>query len=300
MPSRGVIDLRKRVQNGQQRLFQEHSPKGPERRPLSLRAKRRRKRALFALLFIFLIGGSAWGASLVSYMPRFNIGTILVEGARTTPPQLVSKYVESILNDGSYRFLSRGNIFLYPRDAIEKAVVEYFPRIKSAHLSRGSLFSTSLRIEIEEREPFALWCNGEGDCYTMDEGGFIFAEAPSATSSLYVFKGGFSTSTDPIGKTFIKAQLPGLLALLQKLGQAGSDPRGATILEDQDFLVPLAEGFTLKASFGEDAGALARNLELVLASDTLKGKGDRIEYIDLRFGNRVYYKLKGEEQRSAQ
>ncbi len=58
----------------------------------------------------------------------------------------------------------------------------------------------------------------------------------------------------------------------------------------------LGEGFLLKVSYGADAGTLVKNLQLVLQSDVLQGKRDKIEYIDLRFGNRVYYKLKGQPE----
>ena len=149
----------------------------------------------------------------------------------------------------------------------------------------------------------------------MDEGGFIYAPmgwAGTATSSTqYTFAGGLpaqaglpardggATSTYPIGNSFVQAHLPGLLSLLTFLGQAGFTPLGAQV-DGQDILIQLQEGFLLKASFGADANTLVKNLELVLSSDVLKGKTEELEYVDLRFGNRVYYKLKGQEQQSTQ
>ena len=53
-------------------------------------------------------------------------------------------------------------------------------------------------------------------------------------------------------------------------------------------------GFEIRASLKGDPGKLIRDLELVLTSDELRGKESRLEYIDLRFGNRVYYKVEGE------
>ena len=41
-----------------------------------------------------------------------------------------------------------------------------------------------------------------------------------------------------------------------------------------------------------------KNLQLVLSSGPLKGKDSELEYVDLRFNNRVYYKLKGEVETS--
>lgn len=244
--------------------------------------------------------------SFVSYLPRFSIQTISVSGAQKTSPRLISDYVETVVNDGSYHLLSRSNMFLYPRAAIEKSIVGYFPRIASARVSRSLPFSTEVKIEVDERQPFALWCppaepsaqaGASGSCYQMDEGGFIFAEASGiATTTEYIFEGGLATSSMPIGQTFVPARLPGVLALLRSLGQASFEARGAVVENDQDFSIPLVRGFTLKASFGEDAGTLIKNLELVLSSDSLKGKEDQLEYVDLRFGNKVYYKLRGESQ----
>ncbi len=297
MSSRRVIDLRPRglgkaPPRGQQPLFGPRQEHEKERRPLPLRARRRRVRALLALIVLLFIGATVWGTSFVSYLPRFSINSIAVLGAHDISPHLISDYVETILNDGSYHFLSRTNIFLYPRAAIEKDIIGYFPRIRSAHVSRASLLSTEVKIEVEERKSFALWCADSGQCYQMDEGGFIFSPAPgAATSTQYVFEGGVGTSTSPIGQTFIRAHLPGLLTLLRFLGQAGLIPRGAIVENDQDFSVPLTAGFTLRASFGEDASALTKNLQLILSSDPLKGRENQLEYVDLRFGNRVYYKL---------
>lgn len=301
--SKRVIDLRSGAPRGQQPLFTPRAPRETPSRPLPLRARRRRKRVLIALAVLVFAGAMVWGVSFISYLPRFSIFSITVSGAKEISPQLIADYAQTILHDGSYHFLSRSNIFFYPRTQIENAIVVDFPRIKSAHVSRNALLSTEMKIKVQEREAYALWCHS-AQCYTMDEGGFMFALEEAGASSTpfthYVFEGGIAESSEPIGQTFIKAHLPGLLTLLKVLGQAGFTPQGAVVESDQDFSVPLGEGFILKASFGEDADALTKNLQLVLSSDVLMGKEKEIEYVDLRFGNRVYYKLKGEAQVSAE
>ena len=124
----------------------------------------------------------------------------------------------------------------------------------------------------------------------------------------YVFLDGIGTSTQlsasstasstpphksPIGQTFVGAHIPGIIALLQILGQAGYTPTGASVENAQDFWVPLTQGFYIKASFGEDPENIVSNLQLVLSSDALAGRAGQLEYVDLRFGDRVYYKLQG-------
>ena len=302
---------------------------------MPLRAKRRRTRAMIAFIILLLIGALMYAVHWASYAPQFSINSIFVTGVQQVSGQVVRQYVETILDDGSYHFLSRKNTFVYPRGTIEKAVVGFFPRIKSAKVSHASLLATSITVTVVERQPFALWCEGANDpdasvgtptlrrgCYLMDDEGFIFAplevrshsglpagagpltgfapKAASSTNMQYLFSGGLASSTSPIGQTFVRAHLPGLVALLQLLGQAGFEPGGASVDSAQDFSVSLARGFAVKASFGKDVSALAKDLQLVLSSDSLRGKEAELEYIDLRFGNRVYYKLKGEAETATQ
>jgi hypothetical protein len=118
------------------------------------------------------------------------------------------------------------------------------------------------------------------------------AAAPSPVDSV--------NPADPIGETFVGAHMPGIVALLQMLGRAGFNPTGAIVENDQDFWVPLSadqsgdgQGFYIKASFGENPGSIVSNLQLVLSSDALNGNESELQYVDLRFGDRVYYKLQG-------
>ena len=319
-----VVDLR-----GKQPLFKmqpERSSARPTQKRMPLRARRRRARSLAGVVIFVLIVIAGGGIHFLSYMPQYSISTINVTGTELEDPSLIQGSVDRLIHDDSNHFFSRANIFTYPKAEIVRALSVDFPRIGSATVSRTSLFSQTLDVSVTERQPFALWCATVDDCYEMDESGYIFAEGSEASSTMYIFQDGFASSTasvatssavaaaaeaispqagstvlttgtsSPIGQQYVPAHLPGILALLQDFGQAGVTPRGAIVENDEDFSVPLAEGFTVKASFGESADMLSRNLQLILSSESLQGKLNDLEYIDLRFGNRVYYKFKGYDQ----
>lgn len=304
MRSGKIIDLRgKRLERPQPRLA---LAPGGKRKP-SLRAKRRKVRAYVALGALCTLGAAAYGVSWVSYLPQFTVQDVEVRQAASIPASLVERYVESILYDGSSAFLSTRNILLYPRQAIESSIPQFFPRIRSATVARESLLGTVAVVTVEEREAFARWCasatleaEGAEECFLMDADGFIFAEAASGApaASAYVFRGELDAS--PIGKTYLSGRFAGVRALLTKLGQAGFDAREVALETEKDFSVLLAGGFSLRAAFGSDVGALVENLQLVFASPALRGKENELEYVDLRFGNRVYFKLKGGEQQASE
>jgi len=63
-----------------------------------------------------------------------------------------------------------------------------------------------------------------------------------------------------------------------------------TVESEKDFSVILALGPTLQIPFEMSSDDLIRNLETALEANSLRDRLPELEYIDLRFGNRVYYK----------
>jgi hypothetical protein len=100
---------------------------------------------------------------------------------------------------------------------------------------------------------------------------------------------------NPLGHSVSSARFPSLQSLVDALGQAGYAVAHADIDKNGDLGFTTQEGFTIYAASGAEPLALVRDLKLVLDSDTLQGKTPDLEYVDLRFGNRVFYKLKGQE-----
>ncbi len=308
MVSKNLVDLRGK------RPASARKPLAPARVNISsvsartspLRVKRRRTRLVMFVVCAVLTGIIGFELSYVSYLPKYTVNAATVEGTHTLSPELVERYVETQLHTGEHPFFAPNNIFSYGPRELENGIVDFFPRIRSAHVSRASLLANAITVKVEERQEFALWCLDPGrwgeiapaGCYSMDDTGFIFATA--ASSSKNIFSGGIavaisttSPQENPIGRSFAPGRLPGILAIFDRLGQIGLTPTGASIDDNgADFVVPLTQGFDVKASFGQDTEALIRNLQLILSAEVLKDKQADIQYIDLRFGDRAYYKLK--------
>lgn len=307
-----IVDLRKGKQAQPARVRQLPFPdQTPPKRPAPLRTRRRRARLAATGMIVLALLATAYATHLVSYIEPLSITAVRVNGAEKIDPSIIETYVDSQLRQESLRYISPRNIFAYPKESLEQGIVASFPRVKAASLSRDSVFSQTLDVTISERSPFALWCASTlvvedtsdvpagPDCYALDDTGFIFTASATSThgefAAPYIFAGG--VTDNPIGTRFIPGQFPSILALLRVMQQSTSlIPTRVEVLPEQDFNVSLEQGFYVKLSFGQEAQTIARNLNLVLSSDALRDRVSDIEYIDLRFGNRVYYKMKGEEQ----
>lgn len=318
---RNILDLNKRKQQIAARwVAQQKQPARTARATLEARhrgsrVRRWKLRALAVPFMLFLAMGAAYGISEASYLPRFTISTVRVVGTTALPERLVRAYVESALNDGSRPYISNQTLFTYHPDQLAAGVASFFPRIRAAKVERDAALSAhGITVTVEERQPFARWCRKQtappevasstdaipmsDDCFLMDDGGFIYTSVAHAGATAvempYVFSGGLDLSRSIVGQRYAQAHLPDMLALIGGLQAAGFSPRGASQRGSEDFIILFDDEFTVLASFDQSVSDLTKNLKLVLSSAPLADRRGDLEYIDMRFGDRVYYRFKGE------
>lgn len=297
--SRKVLDIKKvrETREALDRTAQEAAKMAkPSSKPVRLRDKRRRQQMIALCICVLGLLGIVGGLGGASHLERLSIQSVEVHGAQLLSAGDVQQSVRATISPDSFELFSRRNIFLYPRSRIEAELSSAYPRIQTVAVQREALFAQALSVQVKERAPYALWCAGASytDCYVMDREGFVYAKQLSdRPETQYVFRGGMALEGDPVGQTFLLGRLEKMTELLAYLAQNGYGAEGVHVENDKDFEVPLLRGPVLKISFAADPADLVRNLELALESETLKNTFTSLEYVDLRFGNRVYFKMKG-------
>lgn len=205
---------------------------------------------------------------------------------------------------GSYVWLfPKNNAFLYPHDALETHLSEYFKRIDTVKVSLKNL--RTLSVVITERKPEALWCGTEGSehCYFMDNHSTIFAESPSFSGDAYFkYYGDLAVEgvNGPLGGQYIASstQFAELHLFVENIRTLGLRPEylaasntGTTTPVEQ-FTLMVSNGGKIYFDRREPLEQLFENLKALLRTPALADAWGRVEYIDLRYGNKVYYKLK--------
>lgn len=286
-----------------------HSSRSPDRKPaaqktplkqpkksIPLKTRRRRLRIFIALGGLVFFGLTLFFLHWLSYRTSMRIQNVSVRGAMLQDQDEVAAFARERLVDSGGHFIPRDNIFSYPKEELRAGIVRTFPRLQSVRLGRSGLFGTTLIVNVDERTAYATWCTDQGQCYVFDDNGLVFAPADRAGKPelSYVFYGAIDENA-AVGSVFLPEKLRGVLDLLQRMREARFIPTALHVLDEQDYTIALTNGFTIKASFGQEIDTIVHNLELVSVSPALRGKEAELEYIDLRFGNRVYYKFKGVE-----
>lgn len=268
----------------------------PPSRLASARRLRRRRRALLALGGALLLLAAL---IVVARLPALQVKTVVVNGNEVTTDEELKTLVNQTL-EGNYWFVfPKSNIFLYSRSAIENAITKSIARVSTASVSSADL--STISIAVRERGPSALWCEGEFDkndpvpspCYFIDSDGLIFAEAPSFSGNVFLRYWGLFGGV-PIGRQLVELsayrEMAYFMSVLPKFNLEPTD----VILDLQgDVTVQLQGDARLLFARSQDLGEVLQNLDSVLSSEPLEGTDSlELDYIDLRFGNKIFYRLK--------
>lgn len=283
--------------------------------PRLLELKKRRRQAVFskvAILFITLLILIFSGAYF-SRLDGLNIQEVKIEGNKIVEEAVLMEAVNDELA-GKYFFLyPKTNVLVYPDTKIKETLMEKFPRLVSVELDATD--RKTLSVNVAEREASYLWC-GENisestgveakraneKCYFMDNLGYVFDEAPFFSGEVYFkFYGGTSSErTEPLGSYFMPAKFKELELFKDMLLDMGLKPVVMHIVNEEDVEIYLAragENMGPKIMFrsAADLKNTAENLQAALTTDPLmsgiKNKYSKLEYIDIRFGNKVYFKF---------
>jgi len=261
--------------------------------------QKRRKRLLIIAGIIFGILVVLFLLSLwFSNTAWLKIASVSVSGENVVPASSIEAVVTDNISGRYFGMFSRANIFFYPKDKIENDLHTLYPTLGDTNIHALDLHTLS--VTVVERTPYALWCgNGaatsSGGCVLLDEKGLAYAYAPEFSGHVYEMYIG-ALPEGPLPKQFLTpTSFHSLSALVETFSKKIAPDVIVKVVIDENNDVHLVSsgGYEIKFSLADETGAVFQRFTLTLTADpfTTHPLSD-FEYIDLRFGDKVYYKLK--------
>lgn len=270
----------------------------------SARLKERRRKVFIGRIVVTVFCVSVlWGLVFwLSNLPTVTISDIVVSGNISVQSQDIVAEAQKSLTGRYFFTVPKASIFFYPKGAILKDVNDLFPRIASAEIGWKNFHT--IEIKVSERVPAALWCEtpapestmGAG-CFYLDSTAFIFAPETisSSTPEAFIkFYGPLSSST-PIGQTYHSADyLKNHMNFANNLSLAGFSVISFTERINGVSETMLSGGQRLIFADDTDLSIALGNFESLVSNPAFKSAGTfaKLDYIDLRFGNKLFYRLK--------
>jgi cell division septal protein FtsQ len=270
-------------------------------RLLELKKKKRKVLAqkIFFLVFLFIL--ILVGLSFLSKWEKININNIQISGNKVIETKMIEDIVKADIAGDYLWFFPKTNFLLYPKGEITKELTDKYKRIKNISLNIENL--KTLDVSITERTALYTYCGiapAELDsrnqkCYFMDESGYIFDEAPYFSGEVYTK---FYGNTGPY---FFEPNFVKLISFKEALKNIGVKPVVFFVEDNGDIEIFLSSttaqlGPVIFLKADADFNQVVENLQTVLTTEPLqsdfKNKYSSLLYIDLRFGNKVYYKFR--------
>ena len=286
-----------------------------------LELKKRRQRVLLNKILIFLLGLTAIfiSSAYISRLDSLNIKEIEIVGNKIVETEILKAVIEQQITGKYLWIFPKTNILFYPKNTIKSEIQNKFKRLKDIRLSIKD--NKILEVSVSERIALYTWCgvksleespeallveistskaSGE-ECYFLDEDGYVFDEAPYFSGGVY-FKFYGSLDTDnPFGSYLSKQNFKQFILFKDVLANMKLKPVALNIINSEDAEVILLKAtssttepkiiFKMHADFQK----IAENLQAALNTEPLKSKFKNkygaLQYIDLRFGNKVYDKF---------
>jgi len=238
--------------------------------------------AALALLLVFLVG--------LTHLPFLQVRDVQVSGTTTLASTTVAAYIHEAIT-GYYLFVvPKRNIFIYPKRAIADGLLAKFPELRAADVHAGNFHT--IEAEVVEREPKALWCESQ-QCFLMDQSGVVYGYAEGDDG--FVSYHGRTEGTGLPRQYLTPDEFESLFSLVDAVSQRVPETPvvGVSVDAELDAEATLLNGFVLKFALGDAGGDVFERFQLALTSGPFAENNlSNFEYLDLRFGDKLYYKLK--------
>lgn len=150
----------------------------------------------------------------------------------------------------------------------------------------------ALELNIATNQRSIVW----NDCFYLNKKGVVFSEQEPGDTETYVqYAGNNSTTTEPIGLQYVDVDFfKHLQSLITRIKEDIAVNIVRVISHDGETYVLFSDdGQQIFVDLYDDLEEVLQNLETLFKQENFnEAQFENIQYIDMRFGNRVYYKLR--------
>jgi len=234
-----------------------------------------------SILLLVFFGGVFY---LIFFSKVFQIKEIRISGNERISTEDLRELINSKIEKKF--FLPTKSIFLVKLKSIEREVLNKFSLIDEAKLKRK--LPNILILEAKERRSLVIFCSLSEKCFKVDKLGIAFEESLEKKDLAI-----FSQKEEEVflGKQVIE---PGYLNSILEIQKQLKDDLKIEIekflVSDEKLTVKTLEGFEIYFNPDNDIKDQVFNLDNILKEKITAERRNSLEYIDLRFGNKVFYK----------
>jgi len=238
---------------------------------------------IFSLLYFILFSSEL---QVYSVLVSGN-NVILGEDIENIAWNRISK---KILALGDWSLISQ-SIFLVKTQKINNDILNKFYRIESVDTTKKNFHT--LDIQIKERVPISVFCKTDAkECFYIDENGVIFDQIEQIPHDMLTIRQFTNDKIALLGEEIVdKSIIELILKIDESLKNNFQINIKEAIMPDSHRLnIETSENWQIYFSLEEEADLQITKLNLLLKDEISPANRKTLQYVDLRFKDRAYYK----------
>lgn len=257
----------------------------------ALRKKKQRKKQILIWSFVFLFILLLVGIVYLLNLPKFQINQIEIQGTHLVEQEQIEQKVNTQLSQKILGIIPNSNVFIFSKTHLYNELIQN-QAIREVDVYK-KLFNT-LYVVIEEHQKKTLYCenNTYQKCFFVNEEGLLYATVDTfiiPEQEIIIF---IENKTKQIGD-YISEQhvFKNLMQFIKSIDQVELRIKSIVLLEDGVIELITREDSKIIMSVFDDFEKNFINLIALFEQEIFsKEKVREIEYIDIRFGNKLFYK----------
>lgn len=228
--------------------------------------------------------------------PNFSIKQISVAPTTFAPHDEILARAENVLNGSYFGIFSKRNFIFVPIGALRYSITSLHPAIEEVSVHRTSAHDVS--IDVKEFEPVAKWCGADArkkiaSCYIINKKGQFFAQETTINTFAVPTFFGEITQENIIGSYYAPIEtFEKVMEFVRGLPQFNIMIEAVETEDFETFVVRTVKGPYLMLDKNDDIDIILDNLRIVIEQEEInKAQFKNLIYIDLRHGNKVFYKI---------
>jgi hypothetical protein len=253
------------------------------------RARHRRLLMLSVAAFLVIVVGAFYYFT----SGRFQVRDVIVRGLKDTSEDDARQVISFWLSEKSWYVLPHKVLWLASVGDISARLKTSLPTVKDIYVTKK--YPDELTFDFKEYDGWGVLCHGDPEqCFWIDRSGVAFSPA-SEFSGIIIPKIRDMRERDfRLGE---KQLSPNLMRLITYYNEKAPDNDYLQSLQftidkkDATLKVATRGGWNILLLETSDPEKSYNNLKTTLEGE-VKDKASKLEYVDLRFGNRIFYKFK--------
>lgn len=231
-----------------------------------------------------------------------------ITGTESILPKNIKNLALDFISGNKLFFIPRSNIFLLNKEKLAAAIIANFGRAEEVNINKQFL-NRNVEFTVKERQADYLWCpltqagSKEDECFFMTKDGLIFEKAGFSDSDFLtssvswaepknklIFRG--NLEKNPLMKNFATSEkMQNYLKLTKSFKDSGFEIISINIESNDKAIAKSDIGDIVFDPQEPDLSLAAQNAILLINEVRSKNHFAQFNYIDTRFGNKMFYKL---------